>query len=226
MPSESKIKAGNVLDIENVRQDKTLLERWIFSDIGFAPDKRSCGVAVGNHTGKEVKFADLVAIVVKVVKEPGEPLNLLLESPLSIAFTQDGNPWPRNFEWSTKSKNNQLPKWFKDRLGSDHKGWYLRAGASTKAGAERLVWKLHRCKPQREVLLFEGFAPLKGTKHKEVAERLRDAVTGETGSPIVSPDKIVDGQSKVDLWPITGISGWDSDEPPGCSTIPPVVWVP
>ena len=46
MASEYKINAGKVRDIENVRGDETLLERWIFSDIGFAPDKKSCGVAV------------------------------------------------------------------------------------------------------------------------------------------------------------------------------------
>ena len=163
-------------------------------------------------------------MVLKEVKEPGEPLNLLLESPLSMAFIPAGNPWPRNFEWSTKSKKNHSPEWFKDLIDDTHRGWYLRAGASTKAGAERLVWELHRCKRRREVLLFEGFAPLKA-KHKVVAEKLRDAVKGETDSHIVSPDEIVAGKLEVYLWPITGISGWDSDEPPGCSKIPPVVWV-
>ena len=224
MTSEHKIIAGTVRDIENVRRDKTLLECWIFSDIGFAPDEKSCGVAVGSHTAEEVRFAEMVNMMVEKVEEPGKPLHLLLESPLSAAFTPAGNPCPRNFEWSTRSKGNHSSKWFKDWIDKMHRGWYLRAGASTKAGAERLLWELHRCKRQRDVLLFEGFAPLKA-KHKEVAEKLRYAVKGETSSHIVSPDEIVAGKLEVYLWPITGISGWDSNEPPAYGKIPPVVWV-
>ena len=39
MASEYKINAGKVRDIENVRGDETLLERWIFSDIGLHPTR-------------------------------------------------------------------------------------------------------------------------------------------------------------------------------------------
>lgn len=223
MPSEFKITAGKVADIEAVRRNATLLDDWIFVDIGFAPEDASCGVAVGNRKSEKVSFAKLVEMVVEEVGKLGKPLNLLLEDPLSMAFTKAGNPWPRSFEAKPK-KWNLVPKWFEDLKDGTHRGWYRQAGTLTKAGAERLIWKLCRCKRQREVRLFEGSASLKADHHK-VAEKLREVVKGEIGCPIVSPNEITAGRKYTDLWPITGIEGWDSHKPPK-DGIPPVVWVP
>ena len=97
MASEYKIMAGKVTDIEDVGRNEKLLEDWIFVDIGFARKGKSCGVAIGSCNAKEITFGELVDMVKETVKEPGKPLNLLLESPLSMAFAKAGNPWPRNF---------------------------------------------------------------------------------------------------------------------------------
>lgn len=237
MESRRRITAGQVRDIEDVRRNKELLEDWIFVDIGFAPKGKSCGVAIGNQKAKEVRFAKLVKMVVEEVGKSCKPLNLLLEAPLSMAFTEDGNPWPRSFE-SKRKQWNPVPRWFKDLITDDFKGWYHQTGPNTTAGAVRLIWKLNRCERQREIRLFEGFAPReKGAKSKKgdhaiVAEKLRGVVKGETGCPIVPPDEITtaypsrSSHKYTQVWPITGIEGWDADKPPGCSSIPPVVWVP
>ena len=136
MASKRRITAGKVRDIEDVRQNKKLLEDWIFVDIGFARQDNSCGVAIGTDVAKKVEFAELVKLVVRAVQKEGKSLNLLLEAPLSMAFTKAGNPWPRNFEWSTRSQGNDSPQWFKDLIDPSERFWYSRAGASTKAGAE------------------------------------------------------------------------------------------
>ena len=238
MASKYRITAGQVCDIEKVRQKcekekPKLVEDWIFVDIGFAPPQnKSCGVAIGTCEAEEVTFAELVGKVTEAVKKPGKPLNLLLESPLSMAFDTDGNPQPRIFEWSTKSQGNHSPKWSKNFIDGTHRGWYYQAGATTRGGAERLIWELHKRIRRREIRLFEGFVPRKkGDKqkpgdHAKVAAKLRNVVKGEIVCPIVHPHQITDGRLSAHLWPITGIEGWDSNEPPADCMIPPVVWIP
>ncbi len=237
MASRRRITAGQVRDIEEVRKTPALLKDWIFVDIGFAPGDASCGVAIGSDKAEEITFGKLVEIVVTEARKPGKPLNLLLEAPLSMAFTKDGNPWPRSFEAKPK-KWNRVPRWFEDLKDGEHRGWYRQAGPLTMAGAVRLIWELRRRKRQRKIQLFEGFAPReKGTEsqtgdHAKVAEKLRGVVKGETGCPILPPYEIKAAYTSrpaykyTQLWPITGIEGWDSHKPPKDHTIPPVVWVP
>lgn len=247
MASKYRITAGKVCDIEKV-QKKTgkakleLLEDWIFVDIGFAPSQnKSCGVARGTREAEEVTFAELVGKVTEAVKKLSEPLNLLLESPLSMAFDTVGNPMPRSFERSRSLQaalkgDSSKPKWVEHFIeGGNHKGWYYQAGPQVMAGAERLIWELRRCTRRREVRLFEGFAPRESKKegtessvgdHAKDAAKLRDVVKGETGCPIVHPFEITAGRQYTNLWPITGIGGWDFHKPPKDSMIPPVVWVP
>ena len=224
MPSQRRITAGQIRDIEEVRNNPALLEDWIFVDIGFARENNSCGVAIGADVAKKVEFAELAKLVVKAVQKKGKSLNLVLEAPLSMAFTEAGNPWPRNFEWSTRSQGNDSPQWFKDLMDPSERFWYSRAGSSTKAGAERLIWELRRCQRGREVRLFEGAASL-NADHHEVADRLREVIKGEIGCPILSPKEITASRKNTYLWPITGIEGWDSHKPPKESMIPPVVWI-
>ena len=217
MPSKRRITAGQVRDIEDIRNNPALLEDWIFVDIGFSSTRTSCGIAIGSCAATEVTFADLVKMVVDAVEKQDcsdKPLHLVLEAPLSMAFTEDGNPWPRTFEGLIDG----IPR-----------GWYYQAGATTRGGAERLMWKLRRCKRRRPIRLFEGFIPReRGAEHQagdhaRVAEQLRGVVKGETGCPIVRPDEITAG---LQVWPISGIEGWDSNKPPKDNMIPPVVWVP
>ena len=234
MASKCRITAGQVRDIEKVQGEPALLKDWIFVDIGFSSTEESCGVAIGNVEAEEVKFANLVKIAVSKVTEvekPNTPLNLLLEAPLSIAFTADGNPTARFFE----SKTNSKPLEFARLMDGTHRGWYYNAGANTMAGAVRLIWELRKCMRRREIRLFEGFAPREskeeGNKsspgdHAKVADKLRDVVKGEIVCPIVHPYQITDGRRSAHLWPITGIEGWDSHNPPKGRMIPPVVWLP
>ena len=77
-------------------------------------------------------------------------------------------------------------RWFSGQfLGhtASERSWYSRAGTSTKAGTERLIWELRRCKRRREVRLFEGAASL-NAGHHEVADKLREVVKGKTVAPL------------------------------------------
>lgn len=231
MTSKYRITAGKVCDIDNARQDETLWEDWIFVDIGFAPpNNKSCGVAVGKCKAKKVAFSKLVEIVINEVEKPNKrskQLNLLLEAPLSMAFDLAGNPTARRFELGDETNGAQGKAGrFGNLLASKKRGWYAQAGASTRGGAERLLWSLNRCKRQRMVRLFEGFAPVKEPNHDKVANRLREVVRGQTHCPILSSHELLVDSTREHLWPIPGISGWDSTEPPAISNIPPVVWVP
>ena len=232
MVSRRRITAGQVEDIEAVRVNPVLLRDWIFVDIGFSSTEESCGVAIGKDDPEEVTFANLVkklAAQVAEVEKPHKPLNLLLEAPLSIAFTTDGNPTARVFE----SKKESTPPKLAELMDDTHRGWYYNAGANTMAGATRLIWELRKCKRRRDIRLFEGYAPreserrdeIKSKKgdHAKVVRQLRALVKGEIRCPVLSPGKIT-----VDLhvWPIVGIEGWDSHKPPKDNMIPPVVWVP
>ena len=77
---------------------------WVFVDIGFAGDEgkskgRTCGFAENTDECKEITFAKVKECVIEAAsRKAQEPLNLLLEAPLSVAFNTNGNPTGRRCE--------------------------------------------------------------------------------------------------------------------------------
>jgi hypothetical protein len=167
------IRAGTV---EELKRDSG---EWLFVDVGFAQRSRSCGFLLGNGEPVELTFADLVSRGGDVASEPRGALNLLIEAPLSVAFTAAGNPTGRSFE----------------RQPSGTRYWYVGLGCSVCIAA---LYFLHgiRHQSRREIRLFEGFASFKpkGNRSSHAGDvlKLRDAVWHPERHPaaIVPPERL------------------------------------
>ena len=86
-----RITAGDIVDINGDSG------QWLIVDIGFSSTEPSCGVS--NRAGEPsvVTFGDLVVLATHEAQvADSQPLNLLIEAPLSVAFQQNGNPIRRN----------------------------------------------------------------------------------------------------------------------------------
>lgn len=148
---------------------------WVFVDIGFSRDARSCGIAVGDSEPRAICFGDLVPRVAEELSKGSCPLNLLIEAPLSVAFNAQGCPTGRKIE--------------KRREGSP-RYWYLQAGAVTLLAATYFLRGLHDVASargrgsDRTIRLFEGFASFKqkgvASSHAEDVARLRDVAWRES----------------------------------------------
>ena len=157
----SKIVAGRTTDINRGSG------QWLIVDIGFSSTDPSCGVWNGTGKPEVVEFGDLVTLATQEVRMAGsQPLNLLLEAPLSVAFQPNGNPTRRKC----------------DSQDDKHRDWYVNAGATTLIAASHLLWALANCQGQRDVRLFEGFVSFKPpeakpkSKAEQIAEHKRDVL--------------------------------------------------
>ena len=154
-------------DRHQVRPDSG---RWVFVDIGFSRDKRSCGILVDDSDPRVVHFGDLVSTIAREMEKSPSPLNLLIEAPLSIAFNANGNPTGRKIE----------------KRGTQHRYWYEPAGAAVLLATMHLLRRLHDVRYSREVRLFEGFASFKPkearSSHADDVLILRSVAWGEKGT--------------------------------------------
>ena len=141
---------------------------WIFVDPGFAKDKsRSCGLLTGSGECELVTFADLRARLVALATSNEGPMNLVIEAPLSVAFSALGNPGGRSFEL---------------RDGKT-RYWYVGLGCSVLTSATYLLRAITDAKRNREIRLFEGFVSFKpkgiASDHCKDVLDLRGVVWGE-----------------------------------------------
>ncbi|HWP01242.1 MAG TPA: hypothetical protein VNL74_11580 [Methylococcus sp.] len=118
---------------------------WVFIDLGFAKSAKSCGLLVGDGIPTEISFSQLRAEVTAIALSNQTPLNLLIEAPLSVAFTATGNPTGRSFE----------------RRGKQTRYWYVGLGCSVLVAATYLLRAVYDLHPGREIRLFEGLASFK-----------------------------------------------------------------
>jgi len=158
------IRAGTV---EEVHPDSG---EWTFVDIGFAATARSCGVLVGASEPRLLTFAETRREIVELALVGGAPVNLLLEAPLSVAFTAKGNPTGRRVE----------------KRGSQVRYWYVGLGTTVLLAAAYLLRDIASANPRREIRLFEGFVSFKAkdvaSSHAEDVKKLRAAVYNEASS--------------------------------------------
>ena len=109
---------------------------WRITNIGLFAKKQTCGLAKGGEKPREVEFGELVCLLVEEAGRAGHnPLNLLLEAPLSVAFNDRGNPTPRRL----------------DVQCSRNRYWYTNAGAVTLFTAGHLLRNVQDCGIRREV---------------------------------------------------------------------------
>ena len=71
---------------------------WVFVDLGFSSQTKSCGLLVGEDKARALSFAQLQNEILSICAKGTAPLNILLEAPLSVAFGPNGNPTGRSVE--------------------------------------------------------------------------------------------------------------------------------
>ena len=173
---EYSIHAGTVDDI---RPDSG---EWLVIDLGFAQKSKSCGVLRANTNSDDLMlenhtFTTMQEIVLETVSFSGNPLNLLLEAPLSVAFTKEGNPTHRKT----------------DRRGpNERRDWYSGPGAAVLLSATYLLRAMSHTNLYRDVRLFEGFKSFKRTpsSHLSDAKALWQIVRHRDRSAITAPNDL------------------------------------
>jgi len=152
----------------------------VYVDVGFSAKARSSGIAVGAAAPLELTFAQLVRAVVDTACQTGEPMNLLIEAPLSVAFSLDGNPTGRSIE---------------ERKGKAPRFWYTGPGAAVLVAAQHLIRAVVDAKPRRDIRLIEGFASFKKkdmkSSHAGDVAALRQIVHGQGGGRVVVPEALL-----------------------------------
>ena len=168
------IRAGNLEEIS--RQSG----QWAFVNLGFAEKARSCGLVVDDGDPAELTFSGLLNQVSRLVQAGRAPLNLVIEAPLSAAFTRAGNPTGRTIE----------------RRGAQTRYWYVGLGCSVLVAATYLLRSIEEEKSPREIRLFEGLVSFKpkGTKssHTEDVLGLRSVAWGTApdAGRLIAPDQL------------------------------------
>ena len=176
---------------------------WVFVDIGFSRDSRSCGVAVGETHPKEITFGDLVPLLLDLVRADSGPMNLLIEAPLSVAFNSRGNPTGRRIE----------------KRGARTRYWYVGLGCTVLVAATYLLRQVHDSGTIRQIRLFEGFVSFKDkgaqSSHAKDVSDLRSVAwsLGRTPGKVVGPEDLK-AESGDTLCSAFLVSGMDFGVPP------------
>ena len=172
-----QIRAGTVNEIDRH------IGEWLFVDLGFASQTKSCGVLKGEEQPYEVTFGELVTLAKREAqKNFPTPMNLVLEAPLSVTFNQGGNPIGRACD-SKDGKNRY---------------WYIQPAPTMILAAGYLLRALVACGIQREVRLYEGFVSFKPPgpgAHTVDVMLLRDAVWYPGRHQIFAPAELKRSQS-------------------------------
>ncbi len=180
---------------------------WIAVDLGFSEKSKSCGYAHTTAIRKvdpvcgDEKYGDLIERLKALVStRKAGAVQVILEAPLSMAFTTDGCPVGRKHL---------------EQIGSDTRYWYVGAGAAVMIAAARLIYEIAQLEPNRDILLFEGFVSFKGktkAKHHDDARQLLDVVAHPRIGRFLEASSTV--PSTVQLRSLGTLLGMDFDPPP------------
>ncbi|RZN34786.1 MAG: hypothetical protein EFT35_09035 [Methanophagales archaeon ANME-1-THS] len=194
---ENMIRAGNKNEIH------CQSGKWVIIDIGFANNASSCGLLIDDQAPVEVKFYDATSMICKYISKQSQPINLIIEAPLSVAFDKDGNPKGRSIE-----KHNGKIRY-----------WYLCPGCTTMVAALYLIRFIVQSKPESEVRLFEGFVSFKDStkksNHSKDVIMLREVVENPLmfSDSIISPAGLKMDESDI-LQSAFLVAGIDAGVPP------------
>lgn len=176
---------------------------WVFVDIGFSSKSKTCGWLVGDGDPTTLMFGELQKKLLHVVQSKGPVVNLVLEAPLSVAFSQEGNPVRRSME----------------RQNSAHRYWFEGAGPVTTVAAAYLLSAVRNGTCNREIRLFEAFASFKprGTPSSHVGDvmNMRSVVWDAAKHPtnIIAPERPC-RESGATLESAFKVFGFDCGIPP------------
>lgn len=184
----SVIRAGTREELQDAHS-----EEWLFVDIGFSSQSRSCGYLHlqaekdwQQLSASESTFADLVKRLLSILQDGTRPLSLVIEAPLSVAFGANGNPCGRACE-----KREHKTRY-----------WYVGLGCTVLVAAQFLLSKLNKAQPTREIRLFEGFVSFKTgqapSDHKADVRSLANVVrSGGTQGGRFVESRALDGKGHV-----------------------------
>jgi hypothetical protein len=186
-----------------VAEAKRSSGEWVFVDLGFASNAKTCGMLIDEGEACTLSFSELKSRIASICSTGSAPLNLLLEAPLSVAFGPTGNPTGRSVE----SRNGQI------------RYWYLGLGCSVLVAATYLLRLVHDLPPKREIRLFEGLVSFKPkgapSSHTRDVIELRALAWGLNAFPgrIVAPEELALDEGDH-LMSAFRVSGMDFGVPP------------
>lgn len=196
MGTKGIIRAGKTAEIDRK------LGVWVFVDPGFAGDRRkTCGYLAGDEL-ENLSFAEMTKRIVELVGKNGGPLNLVIEAPLSVAFSKAGNPMPRSMEV---------------RDGKS-RCWYVGLGCSVLMSACYLLRAISEAAGKGEVRLFEGFVSFKDrsepSDHLADVQALKDVVWRKRGAGRLSDPKFIGRSDGGQVRSAFAVAGMDFGVPP------------
>jgi hypothetical protein len=161
---------------------------WVFIDIGFSNNSKSCGVLLGDKAPFETTFGELYQAIESQFSSNLQQINLVIEAPLSVAFDRNNNPKGRRPE-----KINSKPRY-----------WYTGPGVPVMVSSMYLLQEINKSHKNENIALFEGFVSFKekGAKsnHKEDVIKLREIVkySNKYQSCIIKPEELtIDKTDKI-----------------------------
>jgi len=153
------IRAGT---IDEISPD----EEWLILDIGFSSMGKTCGLKRNSDGPVELQFSDARKEICLSISDSKQPVNLVIEAPLSVAFDEQGNPKGRAFE----------------KQGSKTRYWYCNGGCVVMVAALYLIRAINEMPNSKsvETRLFEGFVSFKAdteqSSHSRDVELLRKVI--------------------------------------------------
>jgi len=176
-----KILAGTLEHLEHAGSS------WAILDIGFASKKKSCGLLLPNMDKPDYfTYAAVRDCLVRSVREFKKPINLVIEAPLSVAFSSEGNPTGRKIE----------------KPEDETRYWYVGPGCSTMVAALYLVRDIAATRAATQIRLFEAFVTFKprSSDHCADVEAIQGVVrnpTRHTGCIILPKDLKANPTDKI-----------------------------
>lgn len=177
------IRAGTRSQLEKPTGD------WMFVDLGFAKNERSCAIADGlaEEPAKNMRFGELRDTICERIRGGTKVIHFVIEAPLSGYMREEGNPLGRSVEIRRGALDSDDSSGRGKRTMTRY--WYSGAGGALLAPTLLLFTSLRDVGASCEIRVFEGFvsfspAKKKMTKaqreqmHREDAEALRAAVAG------------------------------------------------
>jgi hypothetical protein len=170
---------------------------WIFLDIGFSCKGKTCGLLIGRESPKRFTFNGAYKEICRHITQAKDPVNLVIEAPLSVVFDKKGNPTGRKFE----------------RHERKTRYWYCGLGCGVMVAAIYLIRNLERASRRKEVRLFEGFVSFKDgndkSDHLQDVIRLRSLVKASKSRnrSIIPPDqfKYCNGDQLSSAFTVAGL---------------------
>lgn len=153
---------------------------WVFLDLGFSMNSKSCGLLIGTGEPTELTFAEATEVLKRLIGNGIEPMNLVIEAPLSVAFNASGNPTGRAIE----------------KRDGQTRYWYVGLGCCVLTAATYLLRAMVEANPSREIRLFEGLVSFKpggvASSHSEDVKNLRGIIfhPNQSAGRVITPEEL------------------------------------